>query len=270
MKWKMGHVVFLPMVVVLSACPAAAPKPPVHAKLPVPALRMHDKAELTREGLKVLVTPIAADNLRTFPQIWRKVALRMAVQNPQGGAPIMVNKQVGIPIVPLPAFQVRIANNTGHVVRLSTAVFRLQNNVGKRFQTFASTHELLAWNMGYIAATVRDLTVQAQLGTQIQSALNSLQLLGRSVELLKGDEWTGYLVFNMQTTKPQDYMDLMGGTERFTLRLAEIPIEIDAAGKVSKTTEFTFVLDKTSVNVAAICPPETKQPSWQVGCRIPE
>ena len=43
-------------------------------------------------------------------------------------------------------------------------------------------------------------------------AVSGLQLLARSVELLRGDEWSGYLTFNLGTYKPSDYAALMNGT----------------------------------------------------------
>lgn len=264
MRLRLGTCTAL-LAVGVAGC-VLKPYPPVYAQLPVPTLQAHGEEEMTQEGLTVRVIPIAIDSVQNFPQIWRNVSVTQAAQNPNTGAAQAQTEQVGIAVVPLPAFQVHITNNTGHIVRLTTAVFRLQNNVGKKFRTFSTAQELIAWNMGYLASAVPDPTVQNQLGPQIQSAANGLQLLSRSVELLKGDEWTGYLVFNMQTTKPSDYMDIMASTERFTLRLAEIPIETNDAGEVSKTTEFTFVFDKSSTEIDAVCPPRTKEPSWEAGC----
>lgn len=247
-----------------SAC-AMQQDPPVLTRLPVPTVRMHGEAQIASEGLDVTVTPIAADNMQRFPQIWKALSFQRAVPDGQGGV-AMRPGTISLAIVPLPSFQVRIVNKTDHVIRLSTAIFRLESNVGKRWQTFASSDELAAWNMGVVAASGLDPQIQSQLVGQFTGLVGSLQLLTRSVELLKGDEWSGYLVFNLGTTKPSDYMDLMASMERFTLRLAEVPVETTDSGAVTKTTEFTFVLDKATTEIAAVCPPKTTQASWENGC----
>ena len=240
------------------------PKPPVYAKLPVPSIQVHDDEAMSQDGLDVTVTPISVDNVKGFPQIEKTFAWNKTTPNASGGAAQTTGMTAKVIILPMPAFQVRIANNTGHIVRLTTAVFRLENNVGKKWQTFSSTEELSAWKMAELGAdpNIGPDALQ-QLAVQVQAALGGLQLLTRSVELLRGDEWIGYLVFNFGGVS---WADLMNNTERFTLRLAEIPVETDDAGAVSKTTEFTFVLDKASAEVDVVCPPGTKEPSWANGC----
>ncbi len=146
---------------------------------------------------------------------------------------------------------------------MTGAIFRLQDNTGKSYQTFASTQELIAWNQAAVASAGVDGNTQMQLMQQVHSSVGTLQLLTPNIQLLKGDQWTGYLVFNLGSTR---YADLMNGIERFTLRMAEIPVETDAAGNTTRTTEFTFVVDKTMTQLDVTCPGTVKEPSWLAGC----
>lgn len=246
----------------LSACPK--PQPPVMASLPRPTVKVHGENEVTSEGLTVTLTPITATNIKDYPQVWKSFVWNKTTPNASGGPGETQQVTTTLVFLPLPAFQVRIANNTGHVVRLTTAVFRLENNVGKKWQTFSSTEEIIARNMATISADPGIVYGAPQIVTQTQAAIGGLQLLTRTVELLKGDEWAGYLAFNFGS---ENYMDIMNNTERFTLRLAEVPVETNDAGQATKTTEFTFVLDKAMDQIAVVCPPGTTNPSWEAGCK---
>lgn len=257
------RVVVLSLSAMLCGCQMPPPQPPVMAQLPMETFKVNGESEVASEGLKVTLTPITNDNARGFPQIRKTITWNQTTTDSAGASETKTHS-ASINLAPFPAFQVRIANNTGHVVRLTTAVFRLENNVGKKWQTFSSTEELLAWTMSSLHL---DPTNMSQITSQVQSAVGGLQLLKRSVELLKGDEWTGYLAFNLGLTTDSEYTDFMNNTERLTVRLAEIPVETNDAGQATKTTEFTFAVDKTTVQVAAVCPPGTAAPSWESGCK---
>lgn len=241
------------------------PGKPVMAKLVVPTLRVNGDAEVTSEGLSVTITPITEDNVRTFPQIWKSFSYEQAVRDAMGKV-VVRPAMLSLGIAPLPAFEVRIANNTGHVIRLTTAVFRLESNTGKKWNTFASTKELGDWTGMALSAKGIDPALQMSIPAQVSKAVDGVQFLTRSAELLKGDEWSGYLVFNLGAAAQGEYDALMHSTERFTLRMAEVPVETGDAGQITKTTEFNFALDKSTAEVAVVCPARTTTPSWDAGC----
>jgi hypothetical protein len=151
---------------------------------------------------------------------------------------------------------VRIANHTGHVVRFTRTIFQLTDNTGRRWAPFASTEEFFSWNEADFPPAI---ATNPQVRSRLRSAVSSLQVLSRSTELLNGDEWSGYLVFN--TTQTREYEEFMSTIERLTLRLAEVPIETNQAGEVSRTTEFSFHFDKAVLQRPVICPGGST-PSW--------
>lgn len=152
-------------------------------------------------------------------------------------------------IVPFPAFRVTIANHTGHVIRFTRSIFQLTDQSGRRFESFATTEEFIAWNIDdFSTAMAGDPGIRRTIRTSV----GALNLLTRNTELLNGDVWEGWLVFN--TTRTSDFQEFMATVERFTLRLAELPIETNQAGEVSRTTEFTFRFDKSQYQRWVSCP----------------
>lgn len=243
--------------IVLTDCLPSRSRPaPTTATLAVPSLQVRDQAEVTRDGLTVALNPITVDNFRRFPQIHRMVTWNRSV--PVGGQLVSVPGNLDTNVVPLPAFQVRIANHTGHVIRFTQSVFRLQDNLGRTYQLFAGTPDLVAWNEGvWAAAATRAPDILPQVLPQLRSAVGQLQLLGRSTELLNDDEWTGYLVFNLNVNTDQDYVELLNTVNQLTVRLAEIPVEVNEAGTPTRTTEFAFALDRTQGSLRVTCPEGT-------------
>lgn len=236
------------------------PPAPVSATIAVPTLRMHDQSEMTRDGLTVSVSPITYDNYRRFPQAHRQVSWTRTVS--QGSSVTSVPGTVDVNVIPLPSFQVRIANHTGHVVRLTQSVFRLQDNLGRTYPLMTGTSELLAWDeslWGAVGARAPDILPQVL--PQVRAAVGQVQLLGRSTELLNGDEWAGYMVFNVNVSSEREYLELMSSVNRFTLRLAEIPVEVNEAGVPTRTTEFDYALDLAQASMHVTCPAGTTTPS---------
>lgn len=245
---------------VLGGCVRA---PPVVMTLQAPTIQVHGEPEMTKEGLTIGIAVIGPDNERNFPLVYKRVSWTGHEKNPFTDQLIAVERTGTTSLVPSPGFQVRIANHTGHVIKFTTAVFRLQDNSGQTYPLSAGTAELIA-----LQETLWDRNVgpdaKAGVMPQLSGAIGSLQLLNRNTELLNGDEWTGYLVFNMSVLSQGDYDALLARVERFTLRMAEVPIDVDQAGVVKKTTEFTFTLDKTVKSMRVTCPAETKTPALGV------
>lgn len=245
----------LPALAVLAlslAC--AAPPPPVHATLSMPTLRIHGESEVTQDGMTISVIPITTENENRETMTWRRFAwTEPSVSN---GRVVNTQKAFSTTIMPLPGFKVQISNHTGHVVRFTTALIRLETSPGASVPLFASTAELQAWNEASMGAVGTNPEVNAQL----RGFLGTLTLFNRATELMDGDQYTGYLAFNNGTMTYAQHIAWMGNVERLKLRIAEVPTQVDAAGAVSHTSEFDFVFDKVVTPVSVTCPAET-QPS---------
>jgi hypothetical protein len=245
--------------VALTDC-ISAPRPPVVATMSVGSVRVHDEQEITRDGLTLSVTPVTVDNFRRFPQAHRVVNwTRTAVVGQQVR---QSQDSFDTNLFPMPAFQVRVSNHTGHVVRLTQSIFRLQDNLGRAHQIFTGTPELVAWNESiWSQATAAAPDVAAQTLPQVRAAVGQIQLMNRSIELLNGDEWSGFLVFNLGVNSNEEALRYLDEVNRLTLRIAEVPVELDDAGRPTRTAEFSYALDRTQGSIQVTCPPGTTVPS---------
>lgn len=221
-----------------------------HASLLHPTVHASGETEITRDGLTFSVRPITWETAATFPQIVRTFNIR----TPRGVVP-----GTGA-IAPMPAFEVRITNHTGHVVRFTQSIIRLSDNLSRNYAAMPDSGRLLAWAQG---AWNDAVAIDPSLSAQIASAVGALQIFSRNTELLNGDEWTGYLVFELPIASTADYRTLLDSITRFTLRIAEVPVEVGEAGEVTRTTEFSFTFDRTEYPQPVSCRGRG-EPSWDI------
>lgn len=218
----------------IAAMPGCGPGV-IHTSLSNPTLRAtaDSESEVTHDGLTVAVRPITWENRASFPSIFRTFTGHVGRSGTITAGPG--------PIAPLPTFEVRVVNHTGHAVRFTQSIIRLSDNLSRQYQLMANAGELDAWAQG---AWHEAVGLDPAIGTQITSAIGSLQLFTRNTELLNGDEWVGYAVFTLPSSSDVEYRTLLDSLTRLTLRIAEVPVETDDAGAVSRTTEFAFNFDR--------------------------
>ncbi len=219
------------------------------------------------------IQPVMDDTVRSLSQLYKvatykttRPATNMFGQTDPTQPPVPVEGKLELSIVPLPCFKVQVANHTGHVLRFTQVVFRLQSGSGQNYPLFAGTSEIVPWLDNVLNSNPQfGPSVAKQVMPGFTSAINGLPLLTRTTQdMLDGDVWNGYLVFNMNISTAKDYNDFLAATERLSLRLAEMPIAYTDAGAVSKTTEFTFVIDKVTAPLRVKCPAGTQEPSVSV------
>ena len=123
-------------------------------------------------------------------------------------------------------YQLKIRNDTDHVIRLQGAVIRLFDPGENQIEPQGKDD--------IVAATMRDfadLGVCAGEMAKVQGALATLKLIGQNTELLPGTTTSGFLFF-----QPPD--SAVPGT--WKLSLYEIPVKVDASGNVVGKTRFDF------------------------------
>lgn len=240
------------------SCAHRPPPTPVTATLPRASLRVHDEPEVTHDGITLAITPVTAENVRRFPQLTRHVTWTETVLG-RRGLPMQVTRSFDVGLTPAPSFQVHIVNHTGHVVRFTTSIFRLQDDLSRTYQLFGGAAELTAW-----VQAQPNMAARPDIMAQASSAAALVPLMNRNTELLNGDDWSGFLVFNLGVSGYHDGVALLDQVNRWTLRIAEVPVDTNEAGVASRTTEFHFVIDRTLVPVSVTCPAGTAMPTWDV------
>ena len=229
-----------------------------HVSLSHPTLRVQGETEQTHDGLTIAVEPLTYENIERYPDVYRTFTLETA----RGTA------EARGPIVPLPSFRITVTNHTGHVVRFTQSVIRLNDNLSNQYEVIPTSGELDAWEQQLNAATI---ATYPSFGTQLTTAVSGLRVFSRNVELLDGDSTTYYLVFRLPLEGDADdasrsYRALLERIERFTLRIAEVPVEMGEAGQVARTTEFQFDFDRSEYPQSAACR-GGGEPSWAI-CRM--
>ena len=180
--------------------------------------------QVFKEGLVVEVP-----DLKKLPE---QFAIQAAVCGSDGiplvdastRAPV-VKDAVGLPIG-AELYQLKLSNQTDHVVRLQGAIIRLFDPAENQIEPMSKEDA--------IAAATRTLSNQGICSSEapkIMAALSTVKFIGPNTELLPGTTTTGYLLFLPQ--RP----DLPGV---WKLSLYEIPVKVDAAGSTIARTRFDF------------------------------
>jgi hypothetical protein len=181
---------------------------------------------LSQDGLTIEVP-----NLKQMPEVFR-VEVPVCDSN---GNPV-VNSGSGLAstttITALPIggdlFQVKLTNQTDHVVRLQGSVIRLFDPGENQIEP-QSKEEVVA-----TASRPSNLAKQSACpaaAAKITDALTTVRFIGANTELLPGTTTTGYLMFLPPNVE-------LPGT--WKLSLYEITVKVDAVGAAVAKTRFDF------------------------------
>ena|GEM_PF-1650767 len=241
------------------ACSSARPR---RFPFELPVLRAREQSGVESDGITLDVTPVTIENAASYPELRPTVTF-----HPDPRTPAKV-ETVAVPLAPLPAFRVEVANRTGHVVRLTRALFRLEDDLQRRYQVFANAAELAAWTQQWVARHRPDLAADPMAVGTLQQAVGGIPLLNRNVELLDGDVWVGWLVFNLNVADWEaGHIGMLQGIRRLRVRIAEVPVALDAAGEAVRTAEFDLHFDRAAAPRGMLCPPSFEAPTLP-GCEL--
>jgi hypothetical protein len=191
------------------------------------ALAPGSTGTLSKDGLTIEVP-----NLKQMPEVFRVEVAACDVD----GKPVAdaLSGAVGtttITALPMTGelYQIKITNQTDHVVRLQGAVIRLSDPAENQIEP-QSKEEVVA-----TATRSSNLAKQGACpaaAAKVTDALTTVRFIGPNTELLPGTTTTGYLSFLPPNTE-------LPGT--WKLSLYEIPVKVDATGAAVAKTRFDFV-----------------------------
>jgi len=155
-----------------------------------------------------------------------------------------LNQEFQICAIPVPAFEVKVTNNTGHVVRTAGAVIRLADNTGNLYKPFSSKEELSAYLENEQQRLLQTGKYRVDYSS-VKMRLMTLPILGNNIEFLPGYTETYFLTFNTPVTSGlMKYQQFMDSISSFTLKLFDFVTKTDAAGNPTERTNFEFRLLK--------------------------
>jgi hypothetical protein len=191
------------------------------------ALAPGNTGTLSKDGLTIEVP-----NLTQMPEVFR-----VEVPACDADGKPLVDSGSGAAntstITALPAtgelYQIKLTNQTDHVVRLQGAVIRLADPAENQIEP-QSKEEVVA-----TATRPSSLAKQGACpaaAAKVTDALTTVRFIGPNTELLPGTTTTGYLSFLPANTQTPG---------AWKLSLYEITTKVDAAGNAVAKTRFDFV-----------------------------
>ncbi|MBI2373862.1 MAG: hypothetical protein HYV07_07685 [Deltaproteobacteria bacterium] len=159
------------------------------------------------------------------------------------------------PVIPVPSWEVKIANGTGHVLRLTGAVIKMIDGAGNVIDTI-SKDELAAqkadeleagqknWAEVLGAKGINFAGFDADAGKKLQDAIKRLKLLSQNAEVLPNMTETYIAAFRLPVEGGLDEQTKWLGEQTvLTLKIFEVVTETDAAGTPTKRVAFEFPLE---------------------------
>lgn len=182
--------------------------------------------QVEKDGIRISVKAITMENYSDFPRIFTS----LAAETPEGPTTVPWID------VNIPAFELTISNNTGHVLKLSRAVIKLQDDLGTLYDPSTKT------DLEAMADAHAQLLAGRQVRIDLPAAkgrIKALKLADQGLELLPGIPEKVFSTFNY----PEEPGSFLAGRSSLKLMLYEIPVLTNDAGEVTKTTNFEFIYD---------------------------
>ena len=215
-------VVFLGLGFLLAGC-GPKPKPRMGFFLDI---SKNSLEQIDKDGVRISVKPITMENYISFSRIFTN----LGAEGPTGSTTtpwIDVN---------IPAFELTVLNNTGHVLKLSKTVIKVQDDLGTIYES--STKADLEAMTDARAQKLADEQVKIDISAA-KARIKALKLADQNLELLPGIAEKVYATFNY----PVEPSAFLAGKSFLKLMLYEVPVLTDEAGEVTRTTNFEFVYD---------------------------
>lgn len=190
--------------------------------------------QVDKDGIRISVKPITLENYSSFPGILTHLAAE-APAGPTTTPWVDVN---------VPAFELTILNNTGHVLKCSRAVIKLQDDRGIIYQP--STKTDLEARVDAHAQKLAEDQVRIDIAAA-KGRIKALKMADQDLELLPAITEKVYATFNY----PEEPTTFLTGRRYLKLVLFEIPVATNDAGEVTKTTNFEFMYDIHARTVGA-------------------
>ena len=188
--------------------------------------------QVDRDGIRISVKVITLENYSSFPKVYTALAAE----------DLTTPTKIPWFDINIPAFELTILNSTGHVLKLTRAVVKLQDDRGIIYEP--STRIGLDAMVDTRAQKLAADQVRIDIA-EARGRIKTLKLLDSDLELLPEITEAVYVAFDY----PEEPATFLAGTHSLKLMLYEIPVMTDEAGEVTRTANFEFLYD---VSIRAI------------------
>jgi len=159
-----------------------------------------------------------------------------------------------IELMPLPAFFVGIANQTGKPLSLSGTKIEVEDSAHRPYSVILNPEALRARFFGDVTGSNPFVAGDHNLMDRLTQQIVDLPLLNPGLVIPDGEVWKGYLVLDVNTRSTSEYYSLMKSVQGFTVRLKNVPTD-------GGTSDFVFAVDKAERKTTLTCPGQVGDPS---------
>jgi len=240
---------------------------PYQANFNSPLLQPRESSEVTKDGVTLAVDPVTRENAPQFPDVavlatWREPdpgslhPIGMGTGINQTSQLQMVERSGIVAIAPLPAFRIRIANNSNQPISFGPGQVKLEDNLHRQYEQISDPMTLRGRFVRDMHGTNTHIANDQSMMRPFINAIDQLSILSPRVSIPPGGNWMGYAVFETGAIGPDEYNAWINGVQSFVLRL-------QASAPGGSGPELPFNLDKQNKMVTLNCPSDAKTPSLE-------
>jgi hypothetical protein len=247
-RWLTGFVA--PMLA-LFAC---AGNKPYQASVDMHLLRPRVRASAPQGNTVTLVAfPIFRENLGDYGEIARYATW---TEMNSVGTGIGRTWRGLLPLVPLPAFQIHVVNQTSQPFSLSATQVQVEDNKHREYSLLADYVSIKGRFVADIHGMNNSIANDKNLMENLLRAIHQIPLLTPSVVVQPGQTWIGYVVLNTDAHNPDEYRTMMISLDNLVIRFRNAP-------KGPGTEQVEVFVDKVVEPIDVTCPWDVKQPSLE-------
>lgn len=209
----------------LTAC--AANRPVIRNEM-----ALKGQPSLTLDGLTISAKLLDLAGIRKDPRLSKTVVVKAAGLLPTN---------VSWTLVDPPAFELRVLNRTGHVVRLHDAVIKLMDNAGNLYDPLSPATARAELDDAFAAARGRGWEITPDGAAQLGTALSQVKFLSENAQLLPDIAETFIVAFSGPHDHTEEGLNnWLALQSALRLKIFEVPTGTNEAGVVTKRVAFEF------------------------------
>ena len=244
-------------------CSGCAEVPPVSAKVDVATMRLSKEQSLGNEKVGIALDLVTPDTLAEHPELrvnarWHEKNDAQVYTGSMTGVQNMKTVSAKLPILPLPAFVVRIINRSDAPISFGRARFELKDDLGKVWKTYKDAGDITGRLETDLISTHPNATNDSSLVETMRDLVSKVPLLDRTIRVAPHADWQGYLVFELSAHDLQELHAYLAGVKSLTLTVTD----------VDGTEPLVANLVRTQVQLTMTCQGD-KPPSVKT-CKLPE
>jgi hypothetical protein len=227
------------VMLLLGGC---AEVPPITAKVDVATLRLSKEQPAGDEKVGVALDLITPDQRDAHPELqikasWHEKSDSMVHTGMVTQTSALKTVSARLPLLPLPAFVVRIINKGGAPVSFANAQFALRDDRGRTYSIYPDSSEIEGRLEADLMSTHPLAMSDNQLLEGLREVVARLPLLTRNTRVAVNSEFQGYLVFKLDAHDLAELHEWLGDVHRLTLSVTGV----DGASPLVVQVERTVV-----------------------------